>query len=101
MIRADAIYLIKENPSAHGVFDAPTETRRMVYADIKSVGYAEFYRAKESGIEPTFIFVLSDFDEYENEKIVEYNSERFRVVRTYVKDAAIELTVAPATNDRG
>ena len=101
MIRAEVISLIAENPAAHGVFDtAVTETSREVFAEIKSVGYNEFYAAKSAGIEPEIVFALTDYMEYEGEKIVGWNSTRYRVVRTYTNGQTIELTCEVATNDK-
>lgn len=100
MIRAEIITLVAEDPAAHGVFDAPTETGRDVFAEIRSVGYNEFYAAKSAGIEPSIVFVLTDYLEYDGEKIVLFNDERYRIVRTYTNGQTIELTCEVATNDR-
>lgn len=100
MIRAEVITLVAENPAAHGVFDAVTETGRDVFAEIRSVGFSEFYTAKSAGIEPSIVFVLADYMEYGNEKIVLFNGRRFRVVRTYSDGQTIELTCEVATNDQ-
>lgn len=100
MIRAEVISLVAENPSAHGVFDSVQETARDVFAEIRSVGYNEFYAAKNAGIEPSIVFVLADYDEYEGEKVVLFNSKRYRVVRTYTNGQTIELTCEVATNDQ-
>lgn len=99
MVHADVIYLVKETPANHGVFATRTEEQRMVYADIKSVGRNEFYKAKNAGIEPTYVFELSDYSEYGGEKLVIYDGKRYKVVRTYVSDMRIELTVEEATAD--
>lgn len=99
MIRADVIYLAAEDPEAHGIFDAPEETPRQVFAEIRSVTMSETYRAMENGIDPQFVFVLADYAEYQDEKIVIYNNQRWRVVRTYVDHEKIELTVEGATVD--
>lgn len=100
MIRAEVITLVEENPAAHGVFDRATETGRDVFAEIRSVGYNEFYAAKSAGIEPSIVFVLQDYMEYDGEKIVLFDSKRFRVVRTYTNGQTIELTCEVATNDQ-
>lgn len=100
MFRADEIFLISENPSSHGVFDTITETKRSVFAEVRSVGYREFYEAKNAGINPEIIFVLSDWNEYDGEKVIEWDNRRYRVVRTYVTGMTIEITVEEATNDR-
>lgn len=100
MIRAEVISLISENPEAHGVFGATSETSREVFAEIRSVGYNEFYAAKSAGIEPSIVFVLTDYMEYGDEKIVLFDNKRYRVVRTYTNGQTIELTCEVATNDR-
>ena len=99
MTRQDVLYLIKETPGAHGIFDDPTENQRKVYCTVRSVGYNEFYRAKENGITPVFVFTLADVAEYKQEKICKYNGVRYRIVRTYVDRQRIELTVEEATID--
>lgn len=100
MIRAEVIQLVAEDPGAHGVFDSVTETARTVFAEIRSVGYSEFYTAKSAGIEPSIVFVLTDYMEYEGEKIVLFDNVRYRVVRTYTNGQTIELTCEVATNDQ-
>lgn len=100
MIRAEVITLVSEDPAAHGVFDIPELEKRDVFAEIRSVGYAEYYAARSAGIEPTIVFVLADYLEYQNEKIVLFDGEQYRVVRTYTNGQTIELTCERATNDR-
>lgn len=100
MINCDVIYLISETPEAHGIFSAPTEAERMVFCEVNSVSRYEFWRAKENGNFPAYVFRLSDRLEYQGEKILKYNGDRYRVVRTYVDGYAIEITAEPATIDR-
>lgn len=100
MIRAEVIQLVAEDPGAHGVFDSVTETARTVFAEIRSVGYSEFYAAKSAGIEPSIVFVLADYAEYDGEKIVLFDGKRYRVVRTYTNAQTIELTCEVVTNDQ-
>lgn len=100
MIRAEVISLVSETPEAHGVFTTISETSRDVFAEIRSVGYNEFYAAKSAGIEPSIVFVLQDYMEYNGEKVVLFDSKRFRVVRTYTNGQTIELTCEVATNDK-
>lgn len=99
MIRNDVIELIGEDPSAHGIFDNPTETARRVFCEVRSVGMSEFYRAREQDLHPDFVFVLSDYAEYKGEKICAYHGKRYRIIRTYVDRQRIELTVEEATVD--
>ena len=96
MIRADVIYLI--HTETHGVFEAPTEKKKRVYCEVRSVGMNEFYRAMEHGIEPTYVFTLADYADYDGEKLVEYHGKRYRVVRVYFDDHSVELTVEEETH---
>lgn len=128
MIKADVLYLINESPEAHGVFDsqwhgnfipdesdsltvapdslyqceiAPVEeTKSMRFCTVRSVGFNEFYAAKSAGIEPSIVFRMEDYSDYDGQKIVEWNGTRYRVVRTYTNSQMIELTCELATNDR-
>ena len=95
MIRATAIDLVPVDTTA-GVFDAQTETTRRVFAVVKSVGMREFYTAQEQGLEPSLVFVLSDYGEYNGETLVDYNGARYRIIRTYVSGQTIELTAERA-----
>lgn len=99
MICDDVICLISEDPAAHGVFDSTTEKGKMCYVRVESVSRTEFYRAKENGLEPIFVFVLSEYADYCGEKIVFYKGKRYRVIRTYVQNHAVELTVGEVTAD--
>lgn len=99
MTKQDVLYLIQERPGEHGVFDQHVEKRRMVYCEVRSVGFSEFYRAREHGMNPTYIFILADEAEWRGEKICEYQGKRYRVVRTYMDRQRLELTVEEATID--
>lgn len=96
MIRADVIDLINQTPSGHGLFDASTETKTTVFCTVRSVGMSEFYRAKELGLTPSIVFDLTDYADYGGQKFVEWNGQRFEIVRTYVDGLGIELTCEEA-----
>lgn len=69
-----------------------TETRTNVLCDVKSVGRNEFYGAATSGLKPEIVFVMHGY-EYKGEKSVEYEGNRFKVIRTYSTDfEEVELT---------
>ena len=70
-----------------------TETARDVFADIRSVGMREKYEALQAGLNPEFVFVLADYEEYDGEDEIDYNSERYRVIRTYRNGQSLEITV--------
>lgn len=100
MMRQDVLCLVAEDPAAHGIFAVTTETNRFVYCTVRSVGSAEYYRALEQDLHPTFVFVLADYVEYKGEKICLFKGTRYRIVRTYVTpQQTIELTVEEATVD--
>lgn len=99
MIRATTIDLINEAPEAHGVFDAPTETVTTVFAEIRSVTRREFYEAKSAGINPELVFMLTDYADYNGQKVFLFNGERWRVIRTYANGQTLEITAGRATND--
>lgn len=99
MIFRDVLTLISESPEAHGVFDPVSETPRQVFCSVRSVGMREAYEALSNGLKPEFVFVLSDYSDYNGEKICEYNSKRYRIVRTYRNNQSIELTVEEVTAD--
>jgi len=96
MNRQGVLYLVSETPETHGVFDRPQETRRKVFCTIKSVGYNEYYRAMENSLTPSFVFVLEDYAEYQNEKTCVYEGKRYRIIRTYLNGQKIELTAEEA-----
>ena len=99
MICDDVITLIRETPQAHGVFDKPTEEEYRCYCRVNSVTRSEFYKARENGIEPVFVFELSEYADYNGEKIVVYKDKRYRVIRSYVTNHSVQLTVGEATAD--
>ena len=70
-----------------------TETKRDVYALVKSVTMYEFYQAGLEGMKPDFRFHVW-MTEYKDEELVEYKGKRYRIYRTYIRnDGRIELYV--------
>ena len=101
MMRADVITLVAESPEAHGIFDTRTETERVVFCYVKSVGFREYFEALSQSLHPSFVFVLRDYAEYQGEKVCVYHGTRYRIIRTYITmQNTIELTVEEATVDR-
>ena len=99
MIFRDVLTLISENPAAHGVFESVSETPRQVYCSVRSVGMTEAYTALSNGLKPQFVFTLTDYSDYQGEKICVYNGVRYRIIRTYRNNQGIELTVEEVTHD--
>ncbi len=78
-----------------------TETTREVFAKLGSIGQKEFYQAKAVGLQPELKFVLADYLDYNDETLVEYNGQRYRVLRTYRAGQELELTVYREVNPHG
>lgn len=109
MICDDVIYLVAENPEAHGIFEAHNETQRMVFCQVRSLSRYDYWRALENDLHPEYVFRLSDKKDYEGEKICIYNGKRYAIIRTNVvisngRDGvtdgqALDLTAEPASVD--
>lgn len=70
----------------------PTETRKTVLCNVKSVGRNEFYSAATAGLRPSIVFVIHGY-EYDGEQVVEFEGTRYNVIRTYSTDfEEVELT---------
>lgn len=92
------IYLVSESRQVNEYGDMDIQrTERSVFAELKSIGQSEFYQAQALGLKPELKFVLPDYLEYQNEKIVlfqEFNAEEkeeFSVLRTYRNGNLLEL----------
>lgn len=65
------------------------ETR--VLCDVESIGSNEFYDASAQGLKPSITFVVHDF-EYNNEHIIVFGNNDYKVIRTYADDGETEIT---------
>ena len=93
------IKLVSESKVVDAYGDIIVEvTERSVFAELKSIGQSEFYQAAATGLRPELRFRLSDYYDYDGEQIVEYNSSRYRVMRTYRSGQELELTVYQEAN---
>lgn len=94
MIRPSAVTLISSLPDAHGIYDAPAPVEREVGCDVMSVSRAEMYEALSHGMHPTWVLILSDYAEYQDELMCRFEGSLYKILRTYVRpDSRIELTV--------
>ena len=79
----------------HGVDDygdpVVTETTREVFCGLRSIGQKEFYQAHAVGLQPELKFVLADYLDYNDEPLVAYDGQRYRVLRTYRDGQELEL----------
>ena len=96
MIRDDVCFLVSEIPSPHGIFDAVMRTERMVYCRVNSVSSADYWRGQTAGVDLAIVFVLSDYLEYQGEKLIRWGDRYYSVVRTYVNQNEIEISCEEA-----
>lgn len=100
MVRADILTLITHDPAAHGVFDEPQTTERIVYCTVRSASYNDILAAKSDALRPEIVFRLSHDFEYQGEKVCEFRGVLYNIDRTYVSDADwIELTCSRRPED--
>lgn len=83
MDRSTPIYLISETKQQNGIKEwKAVETKRKVFANVKSVTSTEFFSAGQIGLSPEYRFTMFGPD-YAGERIVEYNGVRYAVYRVY------------------
>lgn len=93
----EVITLVSEKRVTNKYGDTETiETKRTVFADLRSIGQSEFYQAQAVGLRPEIKFVLADFLDYQNEKKILYApfsgvEEEYSVIRTYRKNNELEI----------
>lgn len=60
----------------------PNLERRAVLCYVRSIGRSEFYAAATTDLKPEVAFVVNKWD-YNKENVVEYNGERYKVLREF------------------
>ena len=70
--------------SAKNKYGTPvvTEVATEIFCKVSSVSGSEFNAAQQNGIKPQWKFVIRSL-EYSGQNIVEFNSKRYAVYRTY------------------
>lgn len=91
----DVIALIKITTTTDDYGDAvEIIERNEVFAKVRSIGMKEKYEAIAVGLKPELVFVLADYYDYDNQDAIEYENQRYSVLRTYKKDTnEIEIVV--------
>lgn len=100
MDRSEILKLIKvvSEKDEYGMSEM-TETTREVYVNVKSISSSEFFQANQTGLQPQYQFTLFAPD-YDEETVVEYRGERYKVYRTYHrKNDLMELYVEKVAAD--
>lgn len=88
-IKDDVITLVKQTAASsldeYGQ-ETFTETTRQVFCKVTSANRAEFFEARQTGLEPEYVFVTQPTN-YEGEKILTYEGVRYQIYRTYRRGA--------------
>lgn len=91
------IELIEESKTADAYGDLQiTRTSKTVFAELKSITQSEFYQAQAAGLKPEIKFVIADYLDYNNQKVVKYKPfngsiEEYAVIRTYRNGNMLEI----------
>ena len=95
----DVVTLIEQTRGVDDYGDPViTESARDVFARLGSIGQKEFYQAHAVGLQPEIKFVLSDYLDYDGEGLVQYEGQRYRVLRTFRNGQELEITVFREVN---
>ena len=98
----DLLTLIQQTKSVDAYGDPViTETTRDVFCGLRSIGQKEFYQAHAVGLQPEHKFVLADYLDYNDEALVAYMGQRYRVLRTYRTGQELELVCYREVNPDG
>lgn len=87
---------IEANDDEYGDTVAKT-VEREVFAEIKSVGQSEFYKAQALGLKPEIKLVLPDYMEYQGERLLKFKAfneteeQEYSVIRTYRAGNELEI----------
>ncbi len=77
------------------------DARREVFCRMASIGQREYYEAQAVDVYPECKFILADYLDYDNERLCEYDGQRYRVLRTYRTGQELELVVTRASAEEG
>ena len=75
--------LITKKNTTNAIGDSVTTEERLdILCDVRSITRSEHYAAASHDLRPEISFVVNQYD-YSGQKEVEYEGERYRVIRTY------------------
>lgn len=83
MRMTDEIILVSLTAGTGSLSGPPVRTETTAYADVMSIGSAEFWRADASGKRMDIKFAINP-DEYAGQMEVRYGGVTYGVVRTYL-----------------
>ena len=59
-----------------------TPVSRSILCGLASVKRSEHYQAAATGLKPSIVFIINKYD-YDGEKEIEFEKQRYKVMRTY------------------
>lgn len=96
---SDVINLISETYTENDMGDfIPIEIYAEVFASKKSIRQSEFYQAQAAGLKPSIAFDVRSM-EYNGEKLLGHEGEKYRIIRTYDRGEFVELICEGVVND--
>lgn len=72
---------------------------RTVLCEVRSVYASDFFAAAHAGLRPAAVLILSNFADYEGERVVKVGDETFTVIRRYRDGDRLELTLEERTGE--
>ena len=81
----DVITLIKEAVTGHDAYgnEIIKTTERELMCQVYSINRNEFYSAAVANLHPELSVHLSDYEDYEGEKLAKYHGVLYTIIRTY------------------
>jgi len=74
---------------------------RTVFVKPRSVYSNDFYQAAQLGLKPSLVLILSNYMDYEGERLVDFEGVRYNVIRVYRKEESdsLEITLEERTGN--
>lgn len=102
----DVIKLIRVTEGERDEYGNPELVRSSVevFCRVESVSRTEFYQAAQTGLHPSYTFVLTHYMDYHGEQEIEYTdwmgqTHRYDIIRTYRRDDELELITQERINE--
>ena len=83
MSKAGIIRFVTRDRKAHGVHEATSISKRLVYCEVKKVRQSEYYDAHNAGFTPEYQFDLTLDAEYHGESSLIFEGKEYDIIRTY------------------
>ena len=89
----DVVILITESDPTYDSEGNPTYTRteQERFVRERSVTRSEFYTAAQADLQPEKILILSNYIDYDGQRLAEYHGQEYSIIRTYRAPESDEL----------